>query len=89
MARANSKDSTNRHTTDPGRFESRHQAKRRRKILIYDFFSFNSYEEFVIVSRFSFLSVHLLRRDSFSSILNLKNYQNFGLGLWAFFKEKK
>jgi hypothetical protein len=21
--------------------------------------------------------------------LNLKNYQNFGLGLWAFFKEKK
>lgn len=75
--------------TDPGRFESRHQAKRRRKILIYDFFSFNSYEEFVIVSRFSFLSVHLLRQDSFGSILNLKNYRNFGLGLWAFFKEKK
>ena len=65
IARANSKDSTNRHTTDPGRFESRHQAKEEED------FNLNLLLQqlrgiFRIMSRFSFhrfifCGMHLVR----------------------------
>ena len=73
MARANSKDSTNRHTTDPGRFESRHHqaAKEEEDFKIYDLSSTLQRLRRILLScpDFHFVRVHLLR-DPFGSILN-------------------